>query len=167
LGVELAANLGFNPRVIPGVFHAQDLSAGMVARGRAEHGRRMPSHILGGASAAGTVNQLISLQKSNADSAGVGYVAGALGDQVQAAIHIPIGSRESVLNLNKGSERLRVHTTLLNGKSVGKQRLKGLLIEVGTGTHITKGTIAENEMPRQFWDLSTFSPAIEPFRRTP
>jgi hypothetical protein len=90
------------------------------------------------------MNQLISLEHSDAYAGCIGNTSSALDQQIHGISGIDAVARNYTLNFNDGGQGLGRHSTLLDGEGIRKQRLKRLAIEALMcihGTQTGSGTI--------------------------
>src|SRR5438445_9807055 len=127
---KLPANCRFNPPIGLDILDTQNLAARRIMPRDRQCGHHMLPYISRATTASSPVNQLISLQKTDSDSSGVGNVSRTHSDQIHSAIDVEFVRRNCPLEFDNGRERLSIQFTVLHCKCLGQKHLEGLGIEV-------------------------------------
>ena len=127
--IKLPANFALDPGIGRCIFYTQDLFAGVIVRRTAEDGGQLRADIFERGSTARAMNQLISLEHSDAYAGCIGNTPSALHQQIHGIAGVDAVARNYTLNFNDGGQGLGRHSTLLDGEGIRKQRLKRLAIE--------------------------------------
>jgi hypothetical protein len=134
-GSELPTNSRFNPFVCLSILDTENLAPSVGVYWDSQRGGYLPPYIRRGTSASGPVNQLVSLEKGDGDSSGVGDVSGTFNDVVHCNIQVELSPRDQPLDFHDGGEWMAIYLTLLHHKSAGQKQLESFPIEAGKGTH--------------------------------
>src|SRR5438445_2221281 len=127
---KLPANCRFNPPIGLDILDTQNLAARRIMPRDRQCGHHMLPYISRATTASSPVNQLISLQKTDSDSSGVGNVSRTHSDQIDSSIDVEFVRRNCPLEFDNGRERLSIQATVLHCKCLGQKHLEGLGIEV-------------------------------------
>ena len=107
----------------------------------------MPPYIIGGTSASGPINQLMSFEQSDRNPSGIGHGLCAVDYQLHCPVYIELSPADQPLDLDDGGEPLLVHLTLLHRECVGQKLLESIAIEAGINKHIRGAAIGCLHLP--------------------